>query len=241
MVSANGRRQCVLPLGNAARRLRQKRGGAQRVRHVVARPALCCCGVSAARASTSNGRSNPRAAPERREGVAPALTHRVGTDDSRTKGDHQRPSGIGAARRVRQASGMELRVCSWMSAVTPTQPTPLPSACLRTSNSRTRDEPASSTRRPQAWALLQRRAEEAAMKRLEAGSTRRSGTKGHNVAWGAFPEAEVLVRLEVGGIVFFYRERRPSIETRTASYRQDVSRIGAGAMRPIPDERRVHV
>lgn len=57
------------------------------------------------------------------------------------------------------------------------------------------------------------------MKRLEAGSTPRSGFRGHDIARAVFPGDEMIVRLEVGGIVFFYRERQPSIETRTASYR----------------------
>lgn len=74
-------------------------------------------------------------------------------------------------------------------------------------------------RGPQACALHQAFPEEAAMKRLEAGNTARSGCKGRDVARVVVPEDDAIVRLDVAGIVLFYRERRPSAETRTASHR----------------------
>jgi hypothetical protein len=55
------------------------------------------------------------------------------------------------------------------------------------------------------------------MKGSDARNTLRSD-EGHDVAC-AVPEDEVIVRLDVGGIVFFYRERLPSAEIRTASDR----------------------
>ena len=57
------------------------------------------------------------------------------------------------------------------------------------------------------------------MKRLEAGNTAGSGCKGRDAARVAVGENDAIVRLDVGGIVLFYRERQPSAETRTASHR----------------------
>jgi hypothetical protein len=55
------------------------------------------------------------------------------------------------------------------------------------------------------------------MRRLEAGRIAGSGCTERNDGRVVASESDAIVRLEMGGIVLFYRERQPPTETRTAT------------------------